>query len=130
MMRADSNYTVQASTFEIDVGLQLKTKTTGTCFFFFFREHGLLVLKDTQNTRNIHDHVLRSNVRQASHDHVSQDKVVMEHFIDKVTGHFIHYTRYEPRHEKTCFLCKYAKTKAQISWAVTAQLISVFVFAT
>ena len=30
---------------------------------------------------------------------------------------------YEPRHEKTCFL-HYAKTKAQISCAVTAQLIS------
>ena len=36
---------------------------------------------------------------------------------------------YEPRHEKTCFFA-YAKTKEQISCAVTAQLISAFVFAT
>ena len=35
----------------------------------------------------------------------------------------------EPRHEKTCFFA-YAKTKAQISCAVTAQLISAFVFTT
>ena len=35
----------------------------------------------------------------------------------------------EPRHEKTCF-CAYLKTKLQISCAVTAQLISAFVFAT
>ena len=34
----------------------------------------------------------------------------------------------EPRCEKTGFLA-YAKTKTQISWAVTAQLISAFVFA-
>ena len=34
---------------------------------------------------------------------------------------------YEPRHEKTGFFA-YAKTKAQISLAVTAQLISAFVF--
>ena len=33
---------------------------------------------------------------------------------------------YEPRHEKFA----YAKTKAQISFAVTAKLISTFVFAT
>ena len=32
----------------------------------------------------------------------------------------------EPRHVKTCF----AKTKAQLSFAVTANLISTFVFAT
>ena len=36
---------------------------------------------------------------------------------------------YEPRHEKTCFFA-YEKTKPQISCAVTAQLISAFVFAT
>ena len=36
---------------------------------------------------------------------------------------------YEPRHEKTVF-CIYAKTKTQISFAVTAKLISAFVFAT
>ena len=35
---------------------------------------------------------------------------------------------YEPRHEKTAFLA-YAKTKTQISFAVTAKLISAFVFA-
>ena len=35
----------------------------------------------------------------------------------------------EPRHEKTCFL-HHAKTKAQISSAIIAQLISAFVFAT
>ena len=35
----------------------------------------------------------------------------------------------EPRHEKTCFFA-FAKTKAQISCAVTTQLISAFVFAT
>ena len=34
----------------------------------------------------------------------------------------------EPRREKTCFFA-YAKTKAQISCAVIAQLISAFVFA-
>ena len=34
-----------------------------------------------------------------------------------------------PRHEKTGFLHMYAKTKAQISCAVNAQLISAFVFA-
>ena len=39
------------------------------------------------------------------------------------------YFPFEPRHEKTGFL-HYAKTKAQISCAVTAQLISAFVFAT
>ena len=36
---------------------------------------------------------------------------------------------FEPRHEKTSFLA-YAKTKAQISCAVTTKLISAFVFAT
>ena len=36
---------------------------------------------------------------------------------------------YEPRHEKTGFL-HMQKTKTQISFAVTAKLISVFVFAT
>ena len=35
----------------------------------------------------------------------------------------------EPRHEKTVFFA-YAKTKTQISFAVTAKLISAFVFAT
>ena len=35
---------------------------------------------------------------------------------------------YEPRHKKTDFA--YAKTKTQISFAVTAKLISAFVFAT
>ena len=35
----------------------------------------------------------------------------------------------ERHHEKSCFFA-YAKTKAQISCAVTAQLISAFVFAT
>ena len=35
----------------------------------------------------------------------------------------------EPRHEKTGFFA-YAKTKTQISFAVTAKLISAFVFAT
>ena len=38
-------------------------------------------------------------------------------------------SRLEPRHEKTGFFA-YAKTKAQISFAVTAKLISAFVFAT
>ena len=37
--------------------------------------------------------------------------------------------QYEPRHEKTGF-CAYAKTKTQISFAVTTKLISAFVFAT
>ena len=32
----------------------------------------------------------------------------------------------EPRHKKTCF-CIYEKAKAQINFAVTTQLISVFV---
>ena len=36
---------------------------------------------------------------------------------------------YEPRREKTVFFA-YAKTKRQISFTVTAKLISVFVFAT
>ena len=36
---------------------------------------------------------------------------------------------FEPRHEKTCFFFAYAKSKPQISCAVTAQLISAFVFA-
>ena len=35
----------------------------------------------------------------------------------------------EPRHEKTGFFA-YAKTKTQISFAVTVKLISVFAFAT
>ena len=38
-------------------------------------------------------------------------------------------TIYEPRHEKTGFFA-YAKTKTQISFMVTAKLISAFVFAT
>ena len=38
-------------------------------------------------------------------------------------------TLYEPHREKTGFL-HYAKTKTQISFAVTAKLISAFVFAT
>ena len=37
---------------------------------------------------------------------------------------------YEPRHGKTGFLHAYAKTKTQISFTVTAKLISAFVFAT
>ena len=37
--------------------------------------------------------------------------------------------KYEPHHEKTVFL-HMQKTKTQISFAVTAKLISVFVFAT
>ena len=37
--------------------------------------------------------------------------------------------QYEPRHEKTVFFA-YAKTKTQISFAVTAKLISAFLFAT
>ena len=36
---------------------------------------------------------------------------------------------YEPHHEKTGYFA-YAKTKAQISFAVNAKLISAFVFAT
>ena len=36
---------------------------------------------------------------------------------------------YEPRYEKTVFFA-YAKTKKQISFAVTGKLISAFVFAT
>ena len=39
-----------------------------------------------------------------------------------------HHIKYEPPHEKTN--TAYAKTKAQISFAVTAKLISAFVFAT
>ena len=38
-------------------------------------------------------------------------------------------TTIEPRREKTVFFA-YAKTKTQISFAVTAKLISAFVFAT
>ena len=41
-----------------------------------------------------------------------------------------HKVSYEPRHEKTSFLHICAKTKTQISFVVTAKLISVFVFAT
>ena len=39
---------------------------------------------------------------------------------------------YEPFHEKTCFFVffVYAKTKMQISFLLTAKLISAFVFAT
>ena len=37
---------------------------------------------------------------------------------------------YEPRYEKTFFFFAYAKTKTQISFVVTAKLISAFVFAT
>ena len=37
---------------------------------------------------------------------------------------------YEPRHEKTNISNAYAKTKTQISFAVTMKLISAFVFAT
>ena len=40
-----------------------------------------------------------------------------------------HQAIYEPRHEKTGFSFAYAKTKTQISFAVTAKLISAFVFA-
>ena len=36
--------------------------------------------------------------------------------------------KFEPRHEKTSFFV-YAKTKTQISFALTAKLISAFVFA-
>ena len=36
----------------------------------------------------------------------------------------------EPRYKKTVFFFAYAKTKTQISCAVTAQMISAFVFAT
>ena len=42
---------------------------------------------------------------------------------------FSHYATHEPHHEKTAFFA-YAKTKTQISFAVTAKLISAFVFAT
>ena len=41
----------------------------------------------------------------------------------------IHFSLYEPRHEKNRIFA-YAKTKTQISFAVTAKLISAFVFAT
>ena len=37
---------------------------------------------------------------------------------------------FEPRHDKNPTFCIYAKPKAQISFAVTAKLISAFVFAT
>ena len=37
---------------------------------------------------------------------------------------------YEPRHAKTVFFFAYAKTKTQISFPVTAKLISVFVCVT
>ena len=40
---------------------------------------------------------------------------------------YISLTKYEPRYEKTAFL--HMKTKMQITCAVTAQLISAFVFA-
>ena len=39
-------------------------------------------------------------------------------------------TTFEPRHEKTWVFFAYAKTKAQISFAVTAKLIRAFVFPT
>ena len=39
------------------------------------------------------------------------------------------YSKFEPYHEKTYFFAS-AKTKAQISCTVTAQLISAFVFVT
>ena len=42
--------------------------------------------------------------------------------------HSLDFALFEPRHEKTGFL-QYAETKTQISCAVTAQLISAFVFA-
>ena len=42
---------------------------------------------------------------------------------------FLSIKRIEPRHEKTVFLHIYAKTKTQISFTVTAKLISAFVFA-
>ena len=40
------------------------------------------------------------------------------------------HTLYEPLYEKTVFFFAYAKTKTQISFAVTAKLISAFVSAT
>ena len=50
-------------------------------------------------------------------------------FRSKCKNTYSNIIRIEPRHEKTGFFA-YAKTKAQISCAVTAQLISAFVFAT
>ena len=51
---------------------------------------------------------------------------------EKIKGNVRPVGNNEPRHEKNNgFLHKnYAKTKSQISFAVTAQLISAFVFAT
>ena len=48
-------------------------------------------------------------------------------FTDQATIHYCGSITNEPRREKTGFFA-YAKTKTQISFAVTAKLISVFVF--
>ena len=42
----------------------------------------------------------------------------------------IHNYTYEPHHEKICFCIYMRKAKAQISFAVTTHVISIFVFAT
>ena len=47
-----------------------------------------------------------------------------------VPDHCFHFTLFELRHEKLYQLFACAKTKTQISCAVTAQLISAFVFTT
>ena len=58
--------------------------------------------------------------------HMAEEEQVCQlcQFLDYVHGHI-----FEPSHEKNNNL-HYAKTKTQISCAVTAQLISAFVFAT
>ena len=50
---------------------------------------------------------------------------------DICTREYVHVDMflYESHHEKTCFLHN-AKTKPQFCWAVMAQLINAFVFAT
>ena len=43
---------------------------------------------------------------------------------DSTVSIFLEIHVHEPRHEKTCFLHIYAKTKVQISCAATVQMIS------
>ena len=62
-------------------------------------------------------------------DNVRAGTVILLSFCHYFSPYYRFVLLYEPHNEKTRFLA-YAKTEAQISCVVTAQLISTFVFAT
>ena len=66
------------------------------------------------------------SVKLPRHLFFSQWSIVLFTNLTRLKHHFI----IEPHHEKTGLLPIYTKTKAEIICAVTAQLISIFVFST